>query len=105
VHALGGRASGPSDSEDLLTPQPPRAGLLLAHCSYGHKKADALLIRSATRLRFELGLWQPTVTLLWPEDDSGHPEGTGSINADQVRQLVSTFETELAAIYSPSRSL
>jgi hypothetical protein len=105
VHALGGRAIGPSDSEDLLTPQPPRAGLLLAHCSYGHKKADALLIRGTTRLRFELGLQQPTVTLLWPEDSSGHPKGTDSLDAAQVKQLVSTFESELSAIYSPSRSL
>ena len=105
VHALGGRATGPSDSQDLLTPQPPRAGLLLAHCSYGHKKADALLIHGTTRLRLELGLRQPTVTLLWPEDSSGRPKGTNSLNAEQVKQLLSTFETELTAIYSPSRSL
>jgi hypothetical protein len=78
---------------------------LLAHCSYGRKVADAVLSRGAARVRMELGLQQPEVNLLWPEDSAGHPKSTESLGAEQVKQLLSTFEAELTAIYSPTRSL
>ncbi|HEY1532428.1 MAG TPA: sulfatase-like hydrolase/transferase, partial [Polyangiaceae bacterium] len=105
IHALGGRATGPSEAQDLLSSQPPRAGLLLAHCSYGHEKADAVLTDGSARIRLELGLREPTVALLWPEDSAGHPRAASSLSAEEVKRLLSTFETELTAIYSPSRSL
>jgi hypothetical protein len=105
VHALGGQASGPAEARDLLAEAPPRSGLLLTHCSYGHKVADALLSHGNTRLRMELGLRQPEVNLLWPEDSAGHPVSSDTLDANQVKQLLTTFESELRAIYSPSRSL
>jgi membrane-anchored protein YejM (alkaline phosphatase superfamily) len=105
AHALGGQASGPAEAQDLLAEATPRSGLLLAHCSYGRKVADAVLSRGAARVRMELGLQQPEVNLLWPEDSAGHPKSTESLGAEQVKQLLSTFEAELTAIYSPTRSL
>jgi hypothetical protein len=105
VHALGGSASGPSEAQDLLGNAPARGGLLLAHCSYGHRVADVLLSHGSVRVRMELGLNEPTVTLLWPEDSAGHPLGTTSLDAERVKGLLSTFESQLSAVYSPSRSL
>ncbi len=105
VHALGGRASGPNEARDLLTTDVPRNGLLLAHCSYGHQVADAVLAHGSLRLRMELGLLKPEVNLLWPEDVNGHPLGTDTLDAQQVQQLLATFDTELTAIYSSVRSL
>ncbi len=105
VHALGGSASGPSEARDLLAPDAPRSGLLLAHCSYGHKVADVVLSHGNARVHMELGLQAPDVNLLWPEDSSGHPLGTQTLDAQQVNLLLHTFDSELTAIYSPTRSL
>jgi arylsulfatase A-like enzyme len=105
VHALGGKVTGPSEAHDLLTADAPRSGLLLAHCSYGHQVADVVLAHGTARVRMELGLRAPEVNLLWPEDSSGHPLGTETINAQQVQELLQAFDSELLALYSPSRSL
>jgi hypothetical protein len=78
---------------------------LLSHCSYGRQKADAVLIHGAARLRMELGLHEPTVSLLWPEDSDGHPQSTSSISAASVQALLSELEAQLKTLYSPSFSL
>jgi hypothetical protein len=105
VHALGGHGRGPSEAHDLLAPDAPRSGLLLAHCSYTHQVADAVLISAKARIHMELGLNTPDVNLLWPEDAQGHPLATETIDAERVEELLRAFEAELRALYSPSRSL
>jgi hypothetical protein len=105
VHALGGHASGPREANDILASPLPRTGLLLTHCSYNHQVADALLTHQRARLHLELGLHEPSVTVLWPEDPLGHPAPMESLGPEQLKGLLSEFETQLSAIYSPSCSL
>lgn len=99
VPILGGTAAGPAESEDLLTPAAARSSLLLAHCSYSHDVADALLIHGGLRVRLQLGLHSPEVSLRGFEDTLGHPSTPDNLSAAVVAELVDEFEHELDDLF------
>jgi hypothetical protein len=102
VHVLGGKATGPAEAEDLLSPATPRQSLLFAHCAYSHDVADALLVAGNTRIRLQLGLREPTVQLKGPEDALGHPASLDGLDSAQIAALVSAFEHELSVLWQPT---
>lgn len=99
VHVLGGTAAGPAESQDLLVPTRQRSSVLIAHCSYGHDFADALLVHGSSRIRLELGLREPTVRLRGAEDALGHPSSLDNLSALRVAELVTAFEGQLDALW------
>jgi membrane-anchored protein YejM (alkaline phosphatase superfamily) len=99
VHALGGQAEGPEQAQDLLAAHAPRSGLLLAHCSFDHDTADALLISGDRRIRLTLGLRKPTLKIEGPENTLGRAADTYALSPAQVAALQHTFETELDALW------
>jgi membrane-anchored protein YejM (alkaline phosphatase superfamily) len=105
VHVLGGKAAGPAESEDLLTPTQPRSSLLLAHCSYLHDEADTLLIHGKNRIRMQLGLRTASLRLRGSEDPLGHPAPLDNLSAAQVAELVAAFENELQLLWQPRQPL
>lgn len=98
AHLVAGRHVELPDAQgrDLLEPGPARTSLLLAHASFDHRTADALLVSDGNRLRLTLGLYRPTVTLRGFEDRLGHllpDQSRGVADADNLlrefsRQLV-----------------
>jgi hypothetical protein len=80
---------------DLLQPSPPRNSLLLAHASFDHHRADALLVSGSDRLRLTLGLYKPTVTLRGFEDRFGHVLRDQSRSAADAEHLVRDFSGQL----------
>ncbi len=80
---------------DLLQPGPARTSLLLAHTSFDHRTADALLVSDGNRLRLTLGLYHPTVTLRGFEDRLGHLLPNQSRGAADADQLLGEFSRQL----------
>jgi membrane-anchored protein YejM (alkaline phosphatase superfamily) len=99
VHALGGQAEGPDQAQDLLGARAPRSGLLLAHCSFDHDTADALLISGDRRIRLTLGLRKPTLKIEGPENTLGRAADSYALSTAQVAALLHTFEAELDALW------
>jgi membrane-anchored protein YejM (alkaline phosphatase superfamily) len=101
VPLLGGTASGPAESQDLLAPAPPRESLLFAHCSYSHDFADALLVHDKLRIRLQLGLREPELRLTGANDALGHPASLDGVSRAQIAELLAAFEHELRVLWQP----
>jgi len=100
LQAITGSTDTPfsTDGRSLLSSHPPRHGALLAHCSFDQDVADALFVHDDLRVRLELGLRGPEVSLRGFEDALGAPRHGPPLTLAQADELVRAFATELDRI-------
>jgi arylsulfatase A-like enzyme len=96
--ALGGHAPKHVHGIDLLSSHAPREHLLLAHAAVERHQADALLLGRNLRLRLQLDLRQPRVTVQGLEDELGRLLPSQSLTPAAEVDVIAAFEDELDRI-------
>lgn len=96
--ALGGRAPKHTHGIDLLSPHAPRERLLLAHAAVERRQADALLLDHNLRLRMQLDLREPQITVQGLEDELGRLLPSQALSSGAEAELVAAFQDELDRI-------
>jgi hypothetical protein len=95
---LGGRTPQHAHGINLLSPHAAREQLFLAHATVDRHQADALLIDRGRRLRLQLDLDTPQLTVQGLEDELGRLLPSQTLDSATEQSLVDAFHQQLDRI-------